>query len=369
MKIKSIYKRIVIHFMKKSGYSNYFAFQVFQERFDDIFKNKNTSLRQKIWAQRRGFLSDKISFYSLNENNYKNYLSDFDYKKLHPINGEFSKWIDDKLTTKLILHPFSEYLPEYYFHVVNGEILRLFDLPESFKTSINDILEFLKNKNYVAAKKQSGSSGIGFYKLGYESNNYFINNVLCSENEMINLIKQWLKIKVGGYLITEYLTPHSNLRKIWDKTPNTLRLTIGRLPNQAPKIIGLYTRFGTSKTGVIDNASSGGVFCKVNLENGFFYDAKLIENKKIIDCKYHPDSNILIEGFFPNWAPLIQKVIDICSFIQQIKYMGVDVIITDSGFKIIEINSHPSIEFFQYDTPIFNNQTSKNFYLNLMQNN
>ncbi len=118
--------------MSSSFYNAHCAYQLFMMRYDDIFHNKKTTLSQKIWAQKRGFLSDKISYLGLTEDNYTDYLSDFDYIQLHPINGVYSRWIDDKLTIKFILHPFAEYLPEYFYHIYKNEILRLTDCPNGF---------------------------------------------------------------------------------------------------------------------------------------------------------------------------------------------------------------------------------------------
>ena len=115
--MKNLVRNLAVKRLKASGYSSFFAKAAVSNRYEDFFKNKNTTLAQKLWAQKRGFLSDRISFYGLTENNYRDYLSDFDYYRLHPINGPYSKWIDDKLTFRYLLAPFSSYLPEYYYHI------------------------------------------------------------------------------------------------------------------------------------------------------------------------------------------------------------------------------------------------------------
>lgn len=90
--------------------------------------NKENSLKEKFWAYNRGFLSPKIKEYGLTEENYKLYISDFEYYKLYPINNQFRTWIDDKVTTRYILSPFDEYLPKYYCHIQKrGVIIPLLD--------------------------------------------------------------------------------------------------------------------------------------------------------------------------------------------------------------------------------------------------
>lgn len=343
------------------GYSNYFANHILKERYQDLFLNKNTTIKEKFWAQKRGFLSDKIAFYGLTEENYRDYLVDFDYWKMHPINGQFGHWIDDKLTLKYLLQPFQQFLPEYYYQLGNGEVLRLMDCPKELGESVDDIVQLLRKKRILAVKLLAGSAGEGFVKLQIKDGDFYINNKLSHESEF-NLYLSGLMSQSVIYLITEYLQPNKDLAKIWSETANTLRLTVIREINQKPKIISALIRFGTLRTGIIDNALAGGVFSKVNIYTGTFNKGKIIDQGVIKDCPIHPDSNNQIEGIVPHWDLLTKKTLEICQYIPQVVCMGIDIIITDEGFKLIEINSHPNIEFIQYDVPAFKNDKCSTFY-------
>ncbi len=338
-------------------------------RFDDFTKNRNTTLSQKIWAQKRGFLSGKISLYGLTDENYRDFLPDFDYYRLHPINRDFSHWIDDKLTMKYILQPFSKYLPEYYYQLCRNEILRLMDCPPGYGQSIEDIILLLKEKHFLAAKLIAGSDGEGFTKLAWVKNEYFMNNRSCSAHELETLLNKWVQKNSGSYLITEYLSGNKELGRIWSETPNTLRIMVIRERGQTPKIVRSYWRFGSKKTGVVDNAASEGVTCKVDIISGFFSDARILDtkNRKWIDCRYHPDTNALVEGIIPFWGLINEKIIEICCTIPQVRYLGFDIIITDDGFKIIEINSHQGITYFQSYDPLLTDPACKSFFLNLLE--
>lgn len=162
-----IFKKLLIRRFQKLGYSSYFAPRVLEQSYQDLFHNPNTTLKEKLWAQRRGFLSDKIAFYGLNEENYRDYLSDFDYWRMHPINGEFSHWIDDKLTIRYLLQSFQPYLPQYFYHLGRSEVLRLVDCPDKLGQSIDSILLLLRDQKHLAVKLLSGSAGEGFYKLQF----------------------------------------------------------------------------------------------------------------------------------------------------------------------------------------------------------
>lgn len=40
-------------------------------------------------------------------------------------------------------------------------------------------------------------------------------------------------------------------------------------------------RFGSKRTGAVDNMGAGGMFAKIDIETGRFYDAKIIEANEI----------------------------------------------------------------------------------------
>ena len=87
----------------------------------------------------------------------------------------------------------------------------------------------------------------------------------------------------------------------------------------------------------------------------------------MIDCKYHPDTGILLEGYLPHWDLIKEKIVEISSYIPQVRFMGYDVILTEDGFKIIEINSHPGTDYIQSVHPYMREGASKEFFTRLLQ--
>jgi len=84
------------------GYRGYSANLMFNTIKKDIL-NKNISILKKIKLWRKGFSATRATIYNINPANCHLQMSDFDYFKLHPINGKYSRWIDDKLLIKYIL--------------------------------------------------------------------------------------------------------------------------------------------------------------------------------------------------------------------------------------------------------------------------
>lgn len=354
--------------MENSGYSSYYAFYIYKKRMEDLFNNKKTTLKQKIWAQNHGFYSHNIQNYRLKEENIKDYVSDFDYYRLHPINGPYSHWIDDKLIIRYILHPFSKFLPKYYYHIINGEILRLPDCPKDHGQTIDDLIHLLRSEKKLAAKLFAGSGGAGFVKLSWEDDRFMVNNKQASLDELLHLFQEWLQVYYGGRLITEYIMPNQALSEKNGYNPSSLRVSVIRNRNEDPKIMDAYIRFGTQKTGAIDNQSSGGITCRIDLTNGNYFDGVIYEEHIKKDCKYHPDTKELLEGEIPNWFLIKEKIIEVSQFIPQVIYMGYDIMVTDDGFKIIEINSHQAIAYTQSNTPLLVNERTKDFFLIFLEN-
>ena len=84
------------------GLIPYLSIRWIGDVWKDLTTNKETSLRQKLWAYRHGFLSYRILQYGVTEENYGEYISDFEYKWLRHINPKYRKWMEDKITVKYV---------------------------------------------------------------------------------------------------------------------------------------------------------------------------------------------------------------------------------------------------------------------------
>ncbi|MFA5015603.1 MAG: sugar-transfer associated ATP-grasp domain-containing protein [Actinomycetota bacterium] len=345
---EKIERKIIKCILMKMGYSAYMSAELAKEIKEDLIETK-VSVHKRMWAYNHGFLARRIHDYGLNESNYKDYENDFHYLKLHPIN-DYSKWIDDKLTTRYMLYPFSEYLPKYYYELRNGNVHKLIDCPEELSADISSVIDLLNLKTNIALKQVSGTGGIGFYKLSKQEDRYLINNQMMNKDE--------IRIFIAGlnkYIVTEYLISHEYIRKIYSISPNTLRIIVAHNENENPIIIGSFFRFGTKSTGVVDNVDAGGMLCGVDIETGQFYNPKYRNKDSWIQTNVHVDTKVKIEGIVPHWNLITKKIIEICNYLPQLKYLGFDIIVTDGGFKIIEINSHIGICTTQMYYPMLKN--------------
>ena len=96
---------------------------------------------------------------------------------------------------------------------------------------------------------------------------------------------------------------------------------------------------------------AGGMFARIDIESGRFYDAKIIEANEIKPCLHHPDTGVKIEGILPNWEKVKQQVLDVATSIPQLEYFGFDLALTADGIKFPEINRFPDYPAIEKYTP------------------
>lgn len=306
-------------------------------------KTCNVSRSQMRWAHRRGFYSYRIQQYGLTEENYGQFLSDYEYKRLRPINNEYRKWLQDKLSFYYILRRFGKYLPDYYYHIVlrnnRTDYLRLDMCPAELDDSAEGVMSLIRLKRKLAFKPVVSSHGEGFYKVEYREDGFYINDSAVKEEELHAMISGFEK----DYLITEYIEMHPLLKEIYPNAACTIRIMAINRDCASPKIMDAYFRIATSSTGPTDNLGSGGIFAHINVDTGEFTEGYSIKDHKIVSCNTHPDTGTPIRARIPQWDEIREAVLDVCHFVSPLEYLGFDIVATQKSAKILEINTHQDL--------------------------
>lgn len=328
------------------------------------YKHKNTSLLKIASVHLKGWSYNDWSVLGITDINRKHYLSTRDYCYLHPLNGRYSFWIDDKLTLKYILNGTKAgfYMPDYYFMLENHRSVPLMDVDNEFKDNgIEGVVTLLEKKKLLAFKLIKAAGGVGFYKAEYDGNNYFLNGDKLNRKEIHDRISD-----MDGYLVTEYLLPHAEFAKFCDKSVGSLRYVIGRKRNGELVEISSYMKIGTKKSKFVDNYCQGGVLAVVN--NGNYKEGNIFieESCKNLKIDVHPDNGMKIQGKIPHWDKVIEATKIVADTLPQLSYLGIDFCITnDNRIKIIEINSHSSLDAIQAGGSIFD-YSSGSFFKELL---
>lgn len=314
---------------------------------------------QKKWALERGFYPGRIELYGLTEDNYMNYVPDYQYFMLHPMNNHFLKWLD-KTTLKYVLNQngCEDIMPEYYVYVENdlcgGRWTYLMDCPTDIPKSKDFLRNLLQQKKILAMKPNSGTSGgLGFIKLELRGNDLYENN------KPIDMARfEEIRDTMRNYIITEYAHQHHDLAAIWPDSECTLRVIMCKDPTEdkyAPTTWSCavsYARFGTAANGGASNLSSGGVGVGFDFETGRYQDFCIRYKRYTPDGIWmldkHPDTKAEWRTLgLPNWKLVREKIDRLCQHVSSLEYMGLDIIITEDGMKLCEINSHPAIDYEQ----------------------
>lgn len=357
------YERL-LELVRESGMDYRWA-AMFVKKLADDEKQYLADEKTKKWALERGFYPGRVELYGLTEDNYRFYMPDYPYFMLHPINHHFRKWLD-KLTLKYVLNSNGCQLsmPEYYLYVENnGNYTYLMDTPDDVEKNEDFILNLLKKKGILAIKPNSGTSGgRGFMKLEWDSGRLILNNQEITLEEYKEIIGN-----IGNNIVTEYCHQHHALSNIWPESECTLRVTMVKMPYEHKwdearwhNIVSL-ARFGSSLSGGASNMSAGGIGVGFDFETGKCRDFGLRFRRFSPDgnifCYEHPDSKVAWKDLtLPNWPEVKQTIYNVCQQISSLDYLGLDLIITETGVKICEINSHPAIDDDQIMChPVFEN--------------
>ena len=226
-----------------------------------------------------------------------------------------------------------------------------------------DILALLRSEQVLAVKLITGSIGRGFYKCEYRDGVIYVNDAETSE-EGFETFLAGLK----NYIVMEFLRPHEELAAFWPDTANTLRYLICRIDGE-DHMLKSFIRFGSSKTGAVENFNSGGVLCYID-DNGVFDGGYIIDSSKkklsSVFVEKHPDTEKSLKGVIPHWAEICKAAIDIAKYLPETKYLGYDFVVTDKDeVKLLEINSLTSLDAIQLDKSILETEVGKRFFSSL----
>ena len=314
---------------------------------------------KKKWALEKGFYPGRIELYGLTEDNWQQFVPDYQYFMLHPMNNHFLKWLD-KTTLKYVLNSngCEVVMPEYYVYVENdlcgGRWTYLMNCPTDIPKDKDFLWNLLQQKKVLAMKPNSGTSGgLGFIKLELRGNDIYENN------KPINMMRfEEIRDTMRNYIITEYCHQHRDLAKVWPDSECTLRVIMCKDPTEDKYALTTwscavsYARFGTAVNGGASNLSSGGVGVGFDFETGRYKDFCIRYKRFTPDGIWmldkHPDTKVEWKtNGLPNWGLVRRQIDAICQHVSSLDYMGLDIIITEDGMKLCEINSHPAIDYEQ----------------------
>jgi len=155
--------------------------------------------------------------------------------------------------------------------------------------------------------------------------------------------KQLLDIIFGIYsfdthdvaIVEEKVIQHTVIDAIFDKGLSDVRVVMCK-HNPIMAMLRVPTQFSSGRA----NLHQGAVGVGVDIETGVTQNAIL--NGDLIS--HHPDTGKILAGVqIPDWEKLLQ-VCDEIARLMPLKYLGVDIAISQKGPVIFEVNVRPGIE-------------------------
>ncbi len=289
----------------------------------------------KLKYYRLGFTSEDYYIFNLKANDYHNYISYRERWRLEDINGRFAYILGEKLLFERL---FGQYVrvPHVNCWVKNGVCVDI----EAGETV--DILSILEKKGKLISKPtRSWGGGSGLHSLSCDGQQYSIDGKACSAEQLRSAVCSW-----EDAIVVDYAQQADYARRIFPDTTNTVRVITGQHKNGQIEVLIAYHRFGSNRSKPVDNISSGGFVCMVDLETGILRPAKtILEPNRFYSI--HPDTQEPIEGVqIPGWEEIKSKLIEAHKRFPCYTFLAWDVVAADSGdFYILEINRGADVEF------------------------
>ena len=315
------------------------------DMFDPAYRN---------WAHKNGFLAESACAYGLTSENIDEYLSDYDYTRLWPLNSWQRIWINDKLTlyAMLLETDLQQYLPEYYFYSTEKGWL---PLAGSNKTpTAEGLVKILREKGEIAAKPCNGTLACGFHKIEYSSGKFMIDNKKIDEKTLIDKLDS-----MKNYVFTEFIKPSSQFAQI-NARIHTIRIIVLNETGIHPELVAGYVRFAVG--GNAENfkpnyepPTRADIFsynANIDLETGHISNGKIVYASKVIDSPCHPTSKTPVDFVVNDWPEIVDLVKRISMKFSACEYLGFDIGVTDKGPRIMEINSNSGIKYIQLFKPL-----------------
>jgi len=151
-------------------------------------------------------------------------------------------------------------------------------------------------------------------------------------------------VDTGKYIVEQKIVQHSKMNMLSDSSVNSLRITTLKR-NETVHILYSIVRMSDGYNAV-DNISSGGMYCPVS-ENGEISAEAFCDNT-IEYYSVHPKTGTVFLGFqIPFYKQAIGLVTEAAKRVEELRYIGWDVAITENGPVLIEGNVIPGYDMCQ----------------------
>ncbi|NRB84490.1 MAG: hypothetical protein HRU49_12055 [Winogradskyella sp.] len=303
------------------------VFRIIKEVLILTYKKKEIPFYYFKYLYRRG-VTNYLDYLSLKEQRTLQ-----THPKLH--RQDLVTILDNKLEFALLAKGSNIKVPEVISYNLKSKFYFDSEISEIFE--LDELICFYEER-FIASKLDSlfmrpidGNSGVGCFKLYKDK----------VQQQLSNFGETILK---SNYIASEVIKQHSDIDRIHPNCINTLRLVTLIKEDETTEIISAFMRFGVGNSDV-DNASSGGFFAGININEGTLKKkGHFLPQFGGAEIYVHPDSGFPLQGFkIPYYKEACEAVLGAVKVIPD-RLIGWDVAISIDGPLIIEANSQPHMQ-------------------------
>ena len=285
-----------------------------------------------------GFLADQWALYDLNMQKKRDYLSEFDWYRSRYINEPFDYMLNNKVVATEVLRQYIR-VPELYLVDSKGFLADL----DSNPVTVDQALALIREKGDSILKPFGKGKGNGVHRMGHDGQTWLLDSRSADEADMRRVLE-----KHHDWYLSETVRQHEYADRLYDKTVNTIRIITMKEPATGRfKVFFAVQRVGTSATIPVDNASQGGLVCKIDLDTGRLSHAKSLHNSNTYEN--HPDSGTRFDQVsVPDWQQLKDEILALVSHFPYLHFVAWDVVKLPDGTNcIIEANTSSGVNIIQ----------------------
>ncbi len=292
----------------------------------------------------RGFLPLQFDLYNLREKrDWRIHLNQRQILATRYIDGIYGELLDNKLLSSYLLEGMAS-IPRILAVILDNQIY----LPGQGRTK--DLKSIIRDNGRVILKPVDKNGGKGIYLLEYSDGVYLKNRQVIAEQECKDLISPG-----GQFLLSEYVQQGSYARSLYPDTVNTIRVITMLDPDLSrPFIAGAVQRAGTSNSFPVDNVSSGGLACRIDIVSGRLGKAsRIFMDRNLNWIEEHPESGVRFEEMvIPGWDEICAQVIELSAHLPLTPYIAWDIALLDDGICVIESNSWSDLMAYEIEEPL-----------------
>ncbi len=326
MKKNRLKRELEMNKVTSKGYSRNMANVWRKKTREDARLYKNVYPKDYIEdIHKRGYLCRSVERYDLFSDFTDKYISDFEYIFLAPYNNQFSKWLDDMLTTRRVLKKYEKHHKEIYFSIIHREkrMLILSAREEDREYTYQDIFDLVKEVGVAELRPSHWNSKRSRYTIKYvgEEEGFLINETAGDLSRLRKIIGS-LK---ANYVVAE---------------PTSFEYDFGE-----GNILEHYIKFW-----IANDAGEKPIILEADMANYYTEVSEKGEKKgrkhevQPIDLESGSCNIAGKKVVVPNWDYIKETIEDVGKQLYQLNYFTVNIALSEEkGFVFLNFSADPRL--------------------------